>query len=211
MFANRTDAGRQLAEKLRHLAPQKPLALGLPRGGVLVAAEIARALRCDLDVLLVKKLRAPENPELAFGAVSEDGKPFLNEEVLRLIGGDEAYIDMEIRERLDEMAVQRRLYRAAKPKIPATGRVAVLVDDGLATGATMIAAAQAVLLENPRQLVVAVPVSSHEALAILHSMSEVDDVICLSVPDWFAGVGQFYKDFTQISDDEVVKILKEFA
>ena len=211
MFSDRTDAGQQLARGLESYRRSNPLVLGLPRGGVVVAAAIARALQCDLDVLLVKKLRAPDNPELALGAVCEEGRVFINEEVLRLTGADDFYLEAERRERLAEIADQRRRYRAVKPRQPLTGRTILLVDDGLATGATMIAAAGASALSRPQELVVAVPVSHPETIDTLEAMPMVDRVVCLEAPVGFIGVGQFYQDFTQVSDEEVVAILKQFA
>ena len=205
MFKNRQDAGRQLARALERYRAARPLVLGLPRGGVIVAAEIARALGGDLDVLLVKKLRAPGNPELALGAVSEDGHVYINRE---LTDPDDPYLQNEIQERRAEMAQQQRRYRAVKPRLSPTGRTAILVDDGLATGATMIAAVQATALAQPAQLVVAVPVSPPDALGKLETAHAV---VCLETPWDFRGVGQFYEDFTQVEDEIVIQLLKEFA
>jgi len=142
MFADRTDAGQRLAEAVRKFEAAHPLVLALPRGGVVVGAEVARALRCDFDVLLVKKLRALGNPELALGAVCEAGHCYVNPQVQQITGVDQAYLERETAARLAEIAEQRKLYRVIKPKIPTAGRVVLLVDDGLATGATMIAAIQ---------------------------------------------------------------------
>ena len=211
MFANRTDAGRQLARELMRFQPDRPLILGLPRGGVVVCAEVAHGLACDLDVLLVKKLRAPGNPELAIGAICEEGRAFLNDEIVRMTGANEAYLAQERKERLAEMAGQKNRYRTVRPRMSPTGRVAVLVDDGLATGSTMIAAIQAVALVKPKKIVVAVPVSPPETLRTIESMDAVGEVICLDTPSWFAGVGQFYEDFEQVPDEAVIAILKPFA
>jgi putative phosphoribosyl transferase len=211
MFADRTDAGRQLAAALKHYRAANPLVLALPRGGVVIGAEVVRALGGELDVMLVKKLRAPDNPELALGAICEDGRVFLNEEILQLSGASDAYIESERRARLREMAEQRNLYRKVKPRISPADRTAILVDDGLATGATMIAAAQAVALSKPRKLIVAVPVSPPDTARIIEQMNEVDELVCLATPVWFGGVGQFYGDFSQVSDEEVIAILKQFS
>lgn len=211
MFADRTDAGRQLADKLQSFQVEHPLILALPRGGVVVAAVIARALHCDLDVSLVKKLRAPRDPELAVGALSEDGFPYINKDVAQTTGADESYLQYEIKERRAEIIAQQESYRKIKPHIPVTGRTAILVDDGLATGATMIAAVQATALARPAKLVVAVPVSPPDTVRTLKAMPQLDEVICLSTPPWFSGVGQFYEDFTQVSDDEVVALLRNFV
>ena len=211
MFNDRADAGRQLAGALEKFRSLQPLVLALPRGGVVVGAEIARSLGCDLDVVLVKKLRAPGSPELALGAVSEGGETYVNYEVVNITEADEAYVEDEVNERLAEIAKQRKLYKAHKPPVPVAGRTAILVDDGLATGATMIAAVQATALARPLRLVVAVPVSGPEALRAIQAMKQVDETVCLLTPAWFEGVGQFYRDFRQIEDEEVVKILEESA
>jgi predicted phosphoribosyltransferase len=211
MFRDRTDAGQKLAQALERLRSSRPLVLGLPRGGVVVGAEIARALGCDLDVLLVKKLRAPDNPELAIGALCEEGNPWLNKELLHLTGADKHYLDTEIAERTGEMAAQSRRYRKAKPRVSPDGRTVVLVDDGLATGATMIAAAQAISMSAPRNTIVAVPVGPPDTVALLRRLPQVHEVECLHTPLWFSGVGQFYQDFTQIEDEEVMDILRRFA
>ncbi len=211
MFKDRIDAGRKLALLLEKYRLLQPLVLALPRGGVVVGAEVARELGCDLDALLVKKLRAPDNPELALGAVGEGGQPFVNEEIVRMTATDRSYMEGEIKERCFEMARQRELYRKVKARVSPTGRTAILVDDGLATGATMIAAVQTTALAHPQELVVAVPVGSTEAKRALDAMKQVDRVVCLSTPEWFGGVGQFYQDFSQVSDEEVLEILKEFA
>ena len=195
MFRDRAEAGQRLAAVLQRFAADHPLILGLPRGGVVVGAEVARALQCDLDVLLVKKLRAPGDPELALGAICEQGKAFINEEVRGLTAATKEYLDREIQERLAEIAEQRRVYRKVKPYISPTDRVAILIDDGLATGATMIAAAQATALLQPQQLIVAVPVSPPDTLGKLEGMPQVSEVVCLGTPVWFQGVGQFYEDF----------------
>ena len=211
MFRDRVDAGRQLAAALEQFRGVRPLVLGLPRGGVVVAAAIARKLACDLDVLLVKKLRAPDNPELAIGAIAEDGRTCLNAEIMQLTRPSDEYVEAETRKRMAEMADQRRRYRKLKPQLPAADRTLFLVDDGLATGATMIAAAQAIRLANPRKVVVAVPVAPPDTLAYIQSLPQVDEVECLLTPTWFGGVGEFYHDFTEVTDEEVVDILKQFV
>ena len=211
MFSDRADAGRQLAGALERFRLARPLVLALPRGGVVVGAEIARAFGCDLDVVLVKKLRAPGSPELALGAVSEDEQTFVNREVVEMTGAGDEYVRNEIRERLAEIVRQRDGYRAHKPKTSAAGRTVILTDDGLATGATMIAAVQATSLARPQRMVVAVPVAAPEALRTIQGMNQVDETVCLLTPMWFEGVGQFYGDFRQIEDEEVIKVLEEFA
>lgn len=184
--------------------------MGLPRGGVVVAAEVARAIEGELDVLFIKKLGAPGNPELAIGAIGEDGKPRLND-VARMSGVSVDYVSGLAARKLEEIRKQALLYRAVKKKSTPTGRCCILVDDGLATGATMIAAIRAVHAERPASIVVAVPVSPDDTLASIREMAEVTDVICLQVPSWFSGVSQVYNDFDQVEDRTVVELLKQFA
>ncbi len=211
MFANRTDAGRKLAAALQRHRGRNPLVLGLPRGGVLVAAEMARALHGELDVLFVKKLGAPDNPELAIGAVGEDGKPFLNSGLARMTGADDRYVKNLVTERLAEIREQARAYRAVAAKRSPAGRLCLLVDDGLATGATMIAAIQTTALQQAASIIVAVPGGPDDTVEQLRSMREVADVVCLETPAWFRGVSQLYDDFRQVSDEEVIKVLRGFS
>ncbi len=210
MFANRQDAGRQLARMLHSYRGQRPLVMGLPRGGVVVAAEVARAIGGELDVLFIKKLGAPGNPELAIGAIGEDGKPCLND-VAQMSGVSNDYVSRLAARKLEEIHKQSLLYHAVKKKSAPAGRRCILVDDGLATGATMMAAIQAVHAGRPASIAVAVPVSPEDTLASIREMPEVTDVICLQVPSWFSGVSQVYSNFEQVEDEEVVKLLKEFA
>lgn len=204
MFADRSTAGQLLVAALRPWGEPRPLVLGLPRGGVLVAAAVARELPGDLDVLLVKKLRAPDQPELALGALSETSQPSLNAELCRLTGATEQYLANEIRMRSAEIRRQQEQYRPRRPRRPRAGRTVILVDDGLATGATMMAAVQATLLEQPRRLVAAVPVGAPETVANLRAMPGIAAVVCLLLPDRFRSVGEFYEDFRQVSDAEVL-------
>jgi putative phosphoribosyl transferase len=211
MFRNRTDAGQQLAHALKRYRETHPLVLGLPRGGVVVAAEIARALAGELDVMLVKKLRAPGQSELALGALSESGQVYLNPELVRLVGATREYLDNEIAERRAEISTQRRNYRRVRPQVAPAQRTVILVDDGLATGATMIAAIQALALARPARLVVAVPVSPPDTANQIAAIKGVDEFVCLETPWDFQGVGQFYSDFTQVDDETVLDLLRSFA
>jgi predicted phosphoribosyltransferase len=207
MYADRTEAGQQLAQALTQYRDPRLVVLGLPRGGVVVAAEIAKALDAELDVVLCKKLRAPGNPELALGAISEGGEAFLNEDVYDYLEVGERYLETEKCQRLTEMEKQIELYRAVRPKIPVGGRPVILADDGLATGATMIASVQSTALNHPRSIVVAVPGGARDTVEKIRLMREVDDVVCPETPSWFYGVGQLYENFDQVEDDEVIRLL----
>ncbi len=209
MYADRTEAGRQLARALAKHRDPRLLVLGLPRGGVVVAAEVASALQAELDVVLCKKLRAPGNPELAIGAISEGGETCLNADVAEALAVDDRYLEEEKRQRLAEMEQQIELYRKRRPRAPRLGRPVVLVDDGLATGATMIAAIQSASLEKPRSIVVAVPGGAGETVEKLQQSRHVDEVVCLMTPVFFYGVGQLYENFDQVEDDEVIRLLTE--
>jgi len=208
MYADRRDAGQKLAQALLRYRDPRLLVLGLPRGGVIVAAEIARPLDAELDVVLCKKLRAPGNPELALGAISEGGEMFINADVYDHLDVDEEYLREERAERLAEMDRQIAAYRAVRPRAALGGRRVVLVDDGLATGATMIASVQSAALEHPRSILVAVPGGAADTVEKIQRMREVDAVICPVTPSMFYGVGQLYEDFGQVEDEEVIRLLE---
>ena len=204
-FADRRDAGRALAAALGDDVGRDPVVLGLPRGGVVVAAEVAAALGAPLDVVLVRKLGFPGQPELAMGAIAAAGDAV---ETVRTPaaarGGEAAFAAVRERELL-ELRRRERAYRAGHEPVPLAHRAVVLVDDGLATGATMRAAVAAVRRQAPASLVVAVPVGSPRACDELGP--DVDRVVCLQAPTWFRSVGQAYRDFTATEDDEVVGAL----
>ncbi|MFA9446608.1 phosphoribosyltransferase [Egicoccus sp. AB-alg6-2] len=207
-FRDRTDAGQHLAEALSSLGPRTPaVVLALPRGGVPVAAPVAAALGATLDVMVVRKLGAPSQPELAIGAIAEHGVRVLDPAMLeRLRLDDDAVATVEAAERRE---LQRRVhrYRGGRPLPDLTGRTVVVVDDGLATGATAVAACRAVRTRGPDRLVLAVPVGS--AAGVEHLREEADDVVCPIVPHRFRAVGQWYADFAQTSDDEVLRLLAD--
>ncbi len=211
MFADRTDAGRRLAARLGHLAGADPVVLALPRGGVPVGFEVAKALGAPLDVLLVRKIGAPFQPELAAGAVVDGAEPVLvrNEEVIRAYGIDEDWIAAEAARQLAEIERRRRLYRGDRPAPSVRGRTAILVDDGIATGTTVRAALRALAELGPRRRVLAVPVAPPDTIARL--AREAEEIVVLEEPEWMAAVGQFYRDFTQTEDAEVVRLLAEAA
>jgi len=205
-FRNRTDAGRQLAEKLAAYANRPDvLILALPRGGVPVAFELARAFGAPLDVFLVRKLGVPGYEELAMGAVATGGVRVLNDEIVRGLGISEHEIDAVVARELRELSRRDRLYRGDRPPSDVAGRTVILVDDGLATGATMRAAVQALRQQQPGRIVAAVPTASPDTCQVLKA--EADDVICAITPEPFFAVGHWYDDFTQTTDDEVRELL----
>ncbi|WP_149183729.1 phosphoribosyltransferase family protein [Streptomyces sp. TRM49041] len=204
-FTDRETAGRRLAEAVLRLRPDDPVVLGLPRGGVPVAHRVAEALGAPLDVLVVRKLGVPSQPELGFGAIGEGGVRVLNDSVVRAARVGER--DLERVERAERATLEQRLrrYRGERPGVPLAGRTAVLVDDGIATGSTALAACRVARAHGAARVVVAVPVAPPDALALLRQ--EADDVVCLASPDWFGSVGQWYDDFAQTSDGEVAELL----
>jgi predicted phosphoribosyltransferase len=206
-FADRADAGRQLAARLLHLKDQTPIVLALPRGGVPVAFEVARALAAPLDVVLVRKIGAPGQKELGLGAVVDGAHPHvvLNEDVVRAVGAGDDYIRQETAREMTEIERRRALYRPNRPPLEAEGRVVIVVDDGIATGGTMKAVLEALRELHPRTLVLAVPVTPAESLAELRPFA--DEVVALATPEPFYAVGAYYRDFTQTSDEEVVALL----
>jgi predicted phosphoribosyltransferase len=203
IFADRYDAGRRLAAALLHLRDRRPFVLAVPRGGVIVARQVSDALQAPLDVIVPRKLRAPFNPEMAIGAVAEGGAVYVDEEIARGIG--QAYLEAEIAVQQTEIVRRVQAYRAGRPLPDLTGYTAIVVDDGIATGATVVAALRAVRRLAPAALVAAVPVAPPDGVARL--AREADEVVCVSAPTLFHAVGQFYEDFRQVEDDEVVALL----
>ena len=209
MYSDRRDAGRQLAPHLAHLKGAGTVVLGLPRGGVPVAAEVATALGAPLDVILVRKLGVPFQPELAWGAIGEGGVRVINPDVLRMAHVSEPEMaSVERRERAS-LEHRARLFRAGRPPRPLAGSTAVVVDDGLATGATAMAACEVARAHGATRVVLAVPVGPPECERRFHD--RVDEVVCPWQPQGFAAIGQFYRDFRQVSDQEVVDLLARAA
>jgi putative phosphoribosyl transferase len=207
VFANRPEAGRLLGERLKQLRLQNPIVYALPRGGVPIGAGVAAALGAPLDLVLVRKIGAPMQPELALGAVVDGAgvETVLNDDIVALTGASEAFIKAARARELTEIERRRQLYLAGQPPLDPRGRAAVVVDDGLATGATARAALRALRRRGPSRLVLAVPVAPPEAIASLRR--EADEVVCLNEAVVFRGVSAFYQDFHQLSDAEVIRLL----
>lgn len=205
-FQDRHDAGKRLARKLQEYAGQPDLlVLALPRGGVPVAYEVARALDAPLDVFLVRKLGIPGHEELAMGAIASGGVRVLNEQVMRMVEIDEATIARVAAEEQRELERRERAYRGDRPLLDVGGRIVILVDDGLATGSTMRAAALALRQQDPARLVIGVPVAAPETCDAFRD--EVDDIVCALTPEPFYAVGLWYEDFSQTTDEEVQILL----
>jgi len=209
-FQDRRDAGQRLAEALAFLkGRENVLVLGIPRGGVIVAAEVARALGAPLDVFIARKISAPGNPEMAIGAVASCGEVVLDEGLVAGLGVQPYYVEKETARQRQEIARQIAAYRGDRASPELTGKIVVLVDDGVATGATTLAALRALRAAGPAELILAVPVGPPDAITLLSA--EADRVICLHTPEWFWAVGAFYVDFDQTTDEEVIRLLEGTA
>lgn len=208
IFKDRRDAGRKLAAQLSHYADRKDVVvLALPRGGVPVGYEVARKLNAPLDVFLVRKLGVPGHEELAMGAIASGGVRVLNDEIVIYLGIPDEVIDRIAAVEQRELERRELAYRDNRSRPDVKHRVVILIDDGLATGSTMRAAAESVRQQEPRRIVVAVPVSSRETCEELRS--EVDEIVCAVTPEYFQGVSLWYADFAQTSDEEVRQLLKQ--
>ena len=206
LFADRADAGRRLADALAQYADNpNAVVLALPRGGVPVGYEVARRLHAPLDLYLVRKLGVPGHEELAMGAVASDGTCVVDEDLIGALHIDEASLDDVIRRETAELRRRELAYRESRPKLDLAGKIAIVVDDGLATGATMRAAAMALRAQNPAEIVTAVPVAALRTCASLQRV--VDHVVCLHTPEPFRAVGLYYQNFDQTGDDEVRRLL----
>ncbi|EIV95513.1 phosphoribosyltransferase [Frankia sp. QA3] len=209
IFDTRVDAGRQLGARLAHLRGQDVVVVGLPRGGVPVGFEVARALGAPLDVILVRKIGVPFQPELAMGAIAEGGVRVVNEETLRLAHvGPEGFAEVEAREAV-ELERRAHRFRDGRPRIPLAGRTVIIVDDGIATGSTALAACQAVRAQGADRVVLAAPVAARDRIDRLRQ--QADEVICVQAPASFFGIGEFYADFDQTPDEEVTDLLRRAA
>ena len=206
IFEDREQAARALAARLAAYRGRNPLVLAIPRGAVPMAKIISRALEGDLDVVLVRKLRAPGNPEFAIGSVDETGWTYLAD-YARQAGGSREYIDSEKAAQMEVMRERRASYTPIRPALNPAGRTVIVVDDGLATGSTMIAALHALRAKHPKKLICAVPVAPRDTLKKVSLYA--DEVVCLEAPEVFYAVGQFYRSFDQVSDEEVIAELRQ--
>ena len=211
MFRDRKEAGERLAAQLVHLQGRRPVVLALPRGGVAVAFEIARLLGAPLDVVLVRKIGVPGQPELALGAVADGGAPevFIDERMQEALAISGDYVREETARQLAELERRRKLYRAGRRAPAIEGRTVIVVDDGIATGGTAKAVLRALAMQKAGRVILAVPVAPSDALEEL--APEADEVVCLASPEPFFAVGEHYRDFTQTTDEEVVDLLQKAA
>jgi putative phosphoribosyl transferase len=208
-FENRRDAGLQLGRELARFASEDPLILALPRGGVPVAFEVAKALDAPLDLLIVRKIGAPGHEEFGIGAVVDGANPqlVLNEDIVRQLAVSPEYIRAELHRQLDEIERRRKAYCGERPPPQIAGRTVIVVDDGIATGGTMKAALRGTRKNAPARLILAVPVAPPATIQELSG--ECDEAVCLATPEPFGAVGAFYRDFRQTSDDEVIALLDQ--
>jgi predicted phosphoribosyltransferase len=206
LFVDRREAGRRLAVRLRSYAGPDTLVLALPRGGVPVGYEVARALEVPLDVFVVRKLGLPGHPEMAMGAIASGGIPLLNDNLVQYLGLSPELVDEVVEQEREELERRELEYRGTESPPDVRGRTVILIDDGLATGSTMLAAIEALRKLGPARIVVAVPVASPQACEAL--AREADDVVCAATPQPFHAVGLWYDDFSQTTDEEVRELLE---
>lgn len=207
IFEDRTDAGRRLADRLRDLRGKGALVLGLPRGGVVVAAEVAKELQADLDVFLACKVGAPGHEELGIGAVAMGGTCVLDHRLIHMLDIPQEQVEEAVRKALNELHRRKNLYRKDLPLPDLQNRITILVDDGLATGITARAAVRDLRALSPKSIIIAVPVCPPETFAAMRS--EVDRFVCLATPADFRAVGIWYEDFRQVKDEEVLQLLAQ--
>jgi len=206
IFQNRIEAGKKLSHKLsKYQATKNLIVLGIPRGGIIVGKQLSQALDCPLDIIVTKKIGAPGNSELAIGAVGVVGKPVIDEELAERVGADENYLKSKILNLKSEIKRREKIFRRDKLPLNLKDKTVILTDDGVATGATMMAAVEIARQQNPKKIIVAVPVIAKDTLEKIESLA--DEVVFLDAPEMFFAVGQFYQDFSQITDEEVRKIL----
>jgi putative phosphoribosyl transferase len=206
---NRRDAGQKLAPLLKKYRAEQPIVLGIPRGGVIVAAEVAKALQAPLDILIVRKIGAPHNEEVAIGAVMPDGMAVLDTDMIAKLSIPDQYINRAIEEQTEEIKRRRHMYKGDKVMPSLESHTVILVDDGIATGYTIEAAVEGLRNQNPKAIILAAPVAPVE---VVHRLRKItDEVVCLDTPEPFYAVGQFYQDFSQTSDKEVIEVLQDMT
>ncbi len=206
IFEDRADAAKRLAKRLEWLKKEEPIILAIPRGGIITGNVIASTLGAKLDIVVSRKVGAPQNPELAIGAVMHDGSYYPNEDVTRILNVPQKYIEIEISAQLKEIERRLRRFRGSQ-EYKLEDKIVILVDDGIATGATMFVAAKWVKKQKPKRLIIAIPVGPQETIEKLKEVA--DDVIVLNTPPFFNAVGEFYREFDQVSDDEVQEIMRK--
>jgi putative phosphoribosyl transferase len=206
-FSDRVDAGKRLASALKDFAPKNGIVLAIPRGGVVVGYEIAKVLAVPLDIIIPHKLGAPDNPELAIGAIAEDGTAILDDNLITYMGVSREYIREESERQKQEIQRRLKMYRQDAPNPNLKGLGVIIVDDGIATGSTMKAALASVKNRGAASVTVAVPVGPPQTIQELKK--QADRVVCLYTPDYFQAIGQFYSDFSQTTDEEVIQLLKD--
>jgi predicted phosphoribosyltransferase len=207
MFSNRTEAGKELAEKLKKYKALKDLiVLAIPRGGVVVGWEIAKSLKTQMDLVIPRKIGAPHNPELAIGAVMQDGTSILNNELVSRLGVEDEYIKKETENQVEEIRRRLKKYRKSTDDPDIEDKIVILVDDGIATGFTVKAALDYIKRQHPTKIILAVPVMPPDTYEKMVELT--DEVVCLKVPQVFFAVGQFYEDFDQVEDEEVIRLME---
>jgi putative phosphoribosyl transferase len=207
LFSNRIEAGKKLAQSLQGAVGRDAIVLAIPRGGVIVGYEVARKLKVPLDLIIPRKIGAPDNPELAIGAIAEDGTIIIDNSLIKYLGVSKSYISEESKRQLAEIQRRLRLYRGETPYPDLRDKEVIIVDDGIATGSTMKAAVASTRVRGAKTVIIAVPVCPGSSVSELEK--EADRVICLQTPEPFYAIGQFYGDFDQISDQEVIDLLKQ--
>ena len=208
MFHDRRDAGRLLANELTFLKGRRDVVvLAIPRGGVPVGREVAAVIGAPLDIVITRKIGAPDNPELAIGAVTEDGETMLDNRLAEMVGATTDYVKQEAARQVEEIKIREKKYRGNRPFPALQGKTVVIVDDGIATGSTIRAAIQSVRRRNAGKIIIAAPVGPPDTVSELSK--GVDRVICLSTPGYFEAIGEFYEEFEQVDDDAVRRILGE--
>jgi putative phosphoribosyl transferase len=209
LFSDREDAGHRLAERLLRFKKQRPVVLALPRGGVPIGLEVAKALEAPLDLVLVRKIGVPFQPELAYAAVVDGGRPetVVNEQVAAMLHLPEDYLEQEAARHLEEIKRRRQIYLAGRPHAEVADHIAIIVDDGIATGTTVRAALKAVRRARPDKLILAVPVAPPDTIEALRK--DADEIVCLATPSGFGAISIYYADFHQVSDQEVVALLAQ--